>query len=118
MLRILLVVTMITLSCFAFGQNGYVLPTEKLSEIEIQQYEFALNHADLSRFRKANERTQLVFKSGIIVELLSVSELEALEIPYPYTSIRSNELSSEIRLFTISDEGILIHLREIQQPKS
>ncbi len=60
-----------------FGQSGSYEVVESNNVTNIEEYESAMDKADFDAYRYVAKRRVLQFDSGVVIELLSVEELEA-----------------------------------------
>lgn len=80
---------------------------------DIQAYKDALHKADWKCHRCMNARRTLTFDSGVVVELLSASELSAQGISVDVSCLADEKnLSSVQPVYRLSESGIIIEMHQ------
>ena len=81
----LLVTTLTILGLFIinplFSQSNTYMVNQANNVINISDYETAMDAANFDAYRYINRRRLITFDTGVEIELLSVYELQALNIP-------------------------------------
>jgi|GEM_PF-2818919 len=89
--------------------------TETGKVVDTQAYEDALARAEmyLTPYRKKSVRTNMYFESGLVVELWSVDEMNAMGKSVTYTLDKMAEDSAAETLFELHESGTILAKRKI-----
>ena len=79
---------------------------------DVTQYITAMNNADFSNYFYQNTRRKIVFESGVVIELLSVRELEAkgIQIQQQKFLYYNPNDTSVAPIYKLTEEGVILEL--------
>lgn len=77
----------------------------------IQAYVDALNGNDIDKYRHMDHRTTMVFKEGVVVELLSANELQTLGLPVDISEVNTTAVDRmRHSQFKLHESGRILEL--------
>lgn len=77
----------------------------------VQPYVDALNTNEIDKYRHMDHRTTMIFKEGVIVELLSASELQGLGLPVDLSAVNTTAIDRmRHSQFTLHTSGRILEL--------
>lgn len=78
---------------------------------DLKPYVDALNGNDIDKYRHVDHRTTMVFKEGVIVELISASEMQALGLPVDLSAVNTSAVDRmRHSQFTLHTSGRILEL--------
>lgn len=78
---------------------------------DLKPYVDALNGNDIDKYRHVDQRTTLVFKEGVVVELLSANELQGLGLPVDLSAVNTTTVDRmRHSQFTLHTSGRILEL--------
>lgn len=77
----------------------------------IQAYVDALNGNEIDKYRHMDHRTTMVFKEGVVVELLSAGEMQSLGLPVDLGAVNNTSVDRmRHSQFTLHTSGRILEL--------